>query len=147
MLIWAILVEGMLVQEKLVEDAGEVHALKHQHVSHDLARHECVLHLFVRNEVVQPVFAELWNASELEEIGRLHAWANLVLLDARREAVLLVGRIGVVILILLISVFGFNTWILVHNVLMGEVTHNLLVCYWSLPILLGLNFIQVLVAH
>ena len=48
-----------LVAEEFVVDVGQEDALKHEHIAHHFGGYESVLHLFVRDEVVQPIFAEL----------------------------------------------------------------------------------------
>ena len=62
----------MLVEDEIIVHTRVVNALKHDNVTHDLRRHKCVLHFLIRNEIVEPILAELRNTAHLEEIGRLH---------------------------------------------------------------------------
>lgn len=64
----------MLVEDQIVEDAGEEDAFKHDQVTDDLACQESVLQLLVLNEVVQPLFAKSWHARHLEKVARFEPW-------------------------------------------------------------------------
>ena len=63
----------MLVEDQIVEDAGEEDAFKHDQVTDDLACQESVLQLLVLNEVVQPLLAKSWHARHLEKVARFES--------------------------------------------------------------------------
>lgn len=77
--LWSLVNIGMLVQHKLIKDACIKHTLKHEHISHDFTGHECVLHLLVRDEIVEPVLSKLRNTTHLKEIWWFHISSNSVL--------------------------------------------------------------------
>ena len=64
----------MLVEDQIVEDAGEEDAFKHDQVTDDLTCQESVLQLLVLNEVVQPLLAKSWHARHLEKVARFESW-------------------------------------------------------------------------
>lgn len=60
--------EGLLVKDKIVEDAGEEDTLKHDEVPHNFTGEKSVLQLLVLDEVVEPLLAEAWHATHFEEV-------------------------------------------------------------------------------
>ena len=65
--------EGLLVEDEVVEDRGVENALKHNDVADDLARQERILQFLVRNKVIKPLLAEARHSTHLEEVRRLEA--------------------------------------------------------------------------
>ena len=49
-------------------DAGQVDALKHDHISDDLTCQECVLKFFIRDEVFEPALSKLRNSVHRKEM-------------------------------------------------------------------------------
>ena len=58
----------MFIKYQLVEYGGKVSALEHKDVPDYLGGHKSILHLLIRDEVIQPVLTKFWNATHLEEV-------------------------------------------------------------------------------
>ena len=76
MAFFSLIDEGVLVKDQLVVDTCIENTLEHDNVSHDFTGHKGVLHFLIRDEVVQPVLAEFWDAAHLEEVGGFDVTAN-----------------------------------------------------------------------
>lgn len=60
--------ERLLVDDQVVENAGEENALEHDDIPHHLARQESVLQVSIGNEIVEPLLPELGHAAHLEKV-------------------------------------------------------------------------------
>lgn len=63
--------EGLLVEDEVVEDAGEEDTFKHDQVADDLACQEGILKLLVLDEVVEPLLPKPGHSGHLEEVAGL----------------------------------------------------------------------------
>jgi len=60
--------EACFIAVEVCKEAGKVDCLEHEHIPHNLACQEHSLHLFVWDEVVEPVLAEFRDADCGEEM-------------------------------------------------------------------------------
>ena len=66
--------EGLLIEDKVIEDTGEEDALQHDQIADDLTRQESVLKLLIRDEIIKPLFAETGHSTHFEEVAGFKAW-------------------------------------------------------------------------